>query len=129
MKIDNEIVALATERLDRKHGPRLQAPSVPSASLSLWIDRQERVARYVNENRMPDDTAALERAFGTNDLVSLNYFWSGIRAARSVGMIRISPGPGDPGGREPVSQVRAMRSRLDRDQDRRRLMPGEVIGE
>ena len=98
MKIDNEIVALATERLDRKHGPRLQAPSVPSASLSLSIDRQERVARYVNENRMPDDTAALERAFGTNDLVSLNYFWSGIRAARSVGMIRISPGPGDPGG-------------------------------
>lgn len=98
MKIDNEIVARTTERLDRVHGARLKAPPPVGAALSLPPSRQKRVEDYVNENRAPDDTFALERAFGTNDLVSLYYFWSGLRAARSVGMIRISPGPGDPGG-------------------------------
>jgi endonuclease G len=98
MQVDNEIVAITTERLDRLHGSRLKAPPVAAPGLLLPADRRERVARYINENRTPDDTAALERAFGTNDLVNLYYFWAGIRAARSVGMIRISPGPGDPGG-------------------------------
>ena len=98
VKIDNEIVALTTARLDRLHGPRLAAQPLSRGAFLLPADRQARVTQYVNENRLPDDTAALERAFGTNDLVSINYFWAGIRAARSVGMIRISPGPGDPGG-------------------------------
>ena len=99
MQIDTETVAETSARLERLHGSRLKpAPARPTATEILPAERLARVAAYVNENRVFDDTAALERAIGTNDLLSLYYFWSGLRAARSVGRIRIAPVPGDPGG-------------------------------
>jgi endonuclease G len=96
MQIDTVIVAAASDRIDRLHGGRLKPPSAGPSPLPA--DRLARVTRYINTNRGPDDVAALERAFGTNDLVSLYYFWAGIRAARSVGRIQIPPGPGERGG-------------------------------
>ncbi|ANW02920.1 DNA/RNA non-specific endonuclease [Bradyrhizobium icense] len=94
MQIDTEVVATTTARVDAKRG-ELKAPV---AKPDLPKDRADRVTRYINENRTPDDVAALERAMGTNDLLSLHYFWAGIRAARSVGCIKIPPSPGDRGG-------------------------------
>ncbi|WOH52693.1 DNA/RNA non-specific endonuclease [Bradyrhizobium sp. sBnM-33] len=94
MQIDTEVVATTTARVDSKRG-ELKAPA---AKPDLPKDRADRVTRYINENRTPDDIAALERAMGTNDLLSLHYFWAGIRAARSVGCIKIPPSPGDRGG-------------------------------
>jgi endonuclease G len=45
--------------------------------VQLPPERLARVRNYIDENRLPDDTAAFERAIGTNDPLSLNYFWGG----------------------------------------------------
>lgn len=87
MQINTSVIAAASDRIDRAYGGRLNAalPTPPRAAPPP--ERFARVARYINENRAPDDIAALERAFGTNDLLSVYYFWAGLRAARSVGRI------------------------------------------
>jgi len=96
--IDEKLIAETSNRVEEKFG-RLAAKAVlPAAEDVLPPDRLARVARYINERRAPDDIAAFERAMGTNDLVSLHYFWAGLRAARSVGCIKIPPAPGDRGG-------------------------------
>src|SRR4051812_5369194 len=98
MQIDTTVVAAASDRIDRAYGSRLKAPALGAARAAPPAERLSRVARYINENRASNDIAALERAFGTNDLLSIYYFWAGLRAARSVGRIAIAPGPGDKGG-------------------------------
>ena len=99
MQIDEKIVAETSARLEGKFGPSLPPTAVtPLAEDVLPPDRIARVARYINERRAPDDIAAFERAMGTNDLLSLHYFWAGLRAARSVGCIKIPPAPGERAG-------------------------------
>lgn len=98
MLIHPEIIAAATDRLNRKHGARVLGVAPKLRTPPLPQERWARVATYINNNRSADDTFALERAIGTNDLVSLYYLWAGLRAARSVARVSISPGPGDPGG-------------------------------
>lgn len=98
MRLNIDVAAAASERIDRKQGAILQAPLVATAAVALSDERLARVTRYINESRSSTDTFALERAIGTNDLVSLFYLWSGIRASRSVARIVIAPGGSDPGG-------------------------------
>jgi endonuclease G, mitochondrial len=98
MLINTEIVNSASARIERSHSVRLRAPIVRAPGDQLTAESLQRVTNYVNVHRATDDTAALERAMGTNDLVSLYYLWAGIRAARSVGRIQIAPAPGDKGG-------------------------------
>ena len=95
MYINSQVIEASTARLERKHSDRMilaRAAAAPPLGL------KDRVRSYINERRVPDDIGALERAMGTNDLLSVNYFWAGLRAARSVGRIVIAPGPGEPGG-------------------------------
>jgi endonuclease G len=99
MQIDTQVIFETTARLERRHGSRLRLPPErPTPTAVLPPDRLARVANYINANRAPDDVAALERAMGTNDSLSLFYFWAGLRAARAVGCIKIAPGPSDPEG-------------------------------
>jgi endonuclease G, mitochondrial len=98
MYIDTQVVEAATARLDRAHGTRLGRGPAGAARPQLSPEREARVLSYAADRRNPTDTAALERAIGDNDLLSLNYLWCGIRAARSVGRIVIPPIAGDPGG-------------------------------
>ena len=97
MLLHPDIVAATTSRLERAHGAALKRSTV-HLPVQLPPERLARVHDYISENRSPDDTAAFERAVGTNDLLSLYYFWAGIRAARSVGRILIAPSSSDPGG-------------------------------
>jgi endonuclease G len=97
MLLNSEVVAAATGRLERAHGTLLQRPTA-RGPVQLPPDRLARVKSYVDANRTPDDIGAFERAIGTNDLLSLSYFWAGLQAARSVGRILIAPVPQDPGG-------------------------------
>jgi endonuclease G len=98
MYIDTQVVEASTARLERAHGASLARAPAAGARPQLSPERTARVLRYAADTRNPADIAALERAIGTNDLLSLNYLWGGLRAARSVGRIIIPPIAGDPGG-------------------------------
>jgi len=100
--LNPDVIAAASNRLDRKHG-NLLGQRAARGVVTLPPDRLARVATYVAENRSPDDIGAFERAIGTNDLLPLGYFWSGLRAARAVGRILIAPVPVIPAARLPPS--------------------------
>ncbi|MGO7301389.1 hypothetical protein ACC718_32805 [Rhizobium ruizarguesonis] len=90
MLVNKEIVAVATSRLNRQD----QVAEAPTRKVPIDLP----VRRYVDANRAPQDTAAFERAIGTNDLLGMNYFWQGIKAARAVARILVAPIPRDLGG-------------------------------
>lgn len=96
MLVKDDIIAAATKRLDR----RVEIPSMKPlrAPIELSAARLLRVRNYVDSARAPQDTAAYERAIGTNDLLGVNYLWQGIKAARAVARILVAPVPRDPGG-------------------------------
>src|SRR5258705_8794091 len=97
MYIDTQVVEASTARLERAHGASLARAPAAGDRPQLSPERTARVLSYAADTRNPPDIAALERAVGTNDLLSLNYLWGGLRAARSVGRILTPPVAGDPG--------------------------------
>ena len=96
MLLNQEVIAAATSRLERRG--LISKDGAGKAPMPLSGERLSRVQNYIDANRAPQDIAAFERAIGTNDLLGLNYFWQGIKAARSVARILIAPVPQDPGG-------------------------------
>jgi len=92
MLLNNSIVAAASARIVSKLSASGEAPAQPKKPRLLPAAAKD----YIADARTNDDIGAFERAVGTNDLLSLYYFWSGLHASRSVGRIMIAAGVGEP---------------------------------
>jgi len=92
MRLNPDVIATSARRVSAKLGSSNTSPIVPATAVEL----SNSVKEYIASARTHDDNSAFERAIGTNDLLSLYYFWSGLHASRSVGRIVIAASGSDP---------------------------------
>ena len=92
MRINPAVVSAASRRVDAKLGKTGAA----AAKMPPTVALSGSVKTYIAGIRTHDDVGAFERAIGTNDLLSLGYFWQGLHASRSVGRIMIAATDAEP---------------------------------